>query len=299
MPPASAASPPRQPPPSDPDDRWRFYEAAVGKLSADEYIPIFQRFERRRHGIIPRAISWSSGAFVATVLWLAYRRMYGYALLYFPLSMPVVLAVITVLALSAEQPCPGAPPPAHLPLYVGLFCIYLAAVLLVVPAYANRLYFHRVSRRIVECADRSDDEAECLRSLAERGGVDRRAAIVLGVLLPALLLGIAALWPPHADRAQIAAALSAISAAGGEVTRFYDRNKRLPQAAELQPRLVATPPLSQLIAQDGGEIKAVLKMRCYDGAVFTLSPLARDGRLIWRCSNANAPAQLVPEECKR
>jgi hypothetical protein len=108
--------------------------------------------------------SWNWAAALTLGGWLAYRRLYGYALLH-----SVWLGLLLLLAAKG----------ASIPLLASV----QVAVALTLGLYGNMLYRRRFRKAAMAAAQHDGDHAARLALLAAAGGVDSRAAWTMGLAL--------------------------------------------------------------------------------------------------------------------
>ena len=68
------------------------YRAAVGPINANDYLPIFDRFEASEHA----GLSWNWSACLYTVNWMIFRNMWGPALIYVTAMVVIPLVLLGV-----------------------------------------------------------------------------------------------------------------------------------------------------------------------------------------------------------
>src|SRR6188508_1281809 len=120
-----------------PPDRGdiEYVEAAIGPRNTDFYLRKFERF-----GSGGGYVSWNWPAFFVPLMWMLYRKMWLWAALYFFVA-PIVLslAFAILLALLPEQTA-----------VIAGWSFWLAALFIILPMYANALYYHTCQTRIAE-----------------------------------------------------------------------------------------------------------------------------------------------------
>ena len=143
------------------------YRAAVGPR-ADYYVPKFIGFDTYDSS----RISWNWPAFFFTFPWLLYRRMFGYAALYF-LLVPIVAAILYVAVRLAL-------PPELAP----FFTLALVALIFYIapPMYANAMYHTTIGDRIRKSTDGVASVEEQVRALESEKSTSV-VALVAGVVL--------------------------------------------------------------------------------------------------------------------
>jgi hypothetical protein len=128
-------------------------------VNATHYDECWRLMEWRR-----RNYSWNSAAALTLGGWLAYRRLYGYALLH-----SVWLGLLLLLALSGIS--------------ILLLVPLQVAVSVALGVYGNALYRRRFRRAALAAALHEGDHAARLAALAAAGGVAPRAVWILGLAM--------------------------------------------------------------------------------------------------------------------
>ena len=149
------------------------YELAVGP-NRDYYLPKFEEFDKGAG-----ALGWNWPAFFVTSWWFMYRKMWGLGILNlaYPFIAGIVLAIL-VGVLKLEGPVMGI-----------LYIVLLFAPTIVLPMYANFLYWRR-TRRLIDnlpsnIAAQPDKRAKRLKRDGGTGigGVVAAAAIYFFVFI--------------------------------------------------------------------------------------------------------------------
>ena len=168
---------PKAPADDDMPLQQRYYAAAVGKRKRDYYLRSFARFDRN-----PLRVSWNGSAFLISLFWLLYRRMWGVAL--FHACVPLVLfLIIDLVAVNNRD------------MQFALLILYLIYAFLLLPMAANGLYYRFVRERINRCEARYSDPVEVEAALARHGGGSGWIAFLLfagisgGIAASGYLLG--------------------------------------------------------------------------------------------------------------
>jgi hypothetical protein len=132
--------------------REQLYSAAVGQSREAYYVPIFLAFDNsdsRR--------SWNLAALIFGVLWFLYRRMFVSALV-LGLFAPALFYWLSDIAIQLILQAPPQSWLWHLPALVFNWVL--------IPVYANYLYFSSVEKRIASLRERLPDDAAVLESLS-------------------------------------------------------------------------------------------------------------------------------------
>ena len=260
-----------------------YYEAALGFKNTAYYLPIFARFDAE--GV---SASWNWPAFFASFYWLLYRKMWGYALAYFFLPVPLFM-ISGGLAAMVEL---GA-------LIGGV--IHLGVLFVLFPMYANGLYYRHIKRKIAENKGTHADRERGLLLLAAKGGVANVAIIILILFVPTVGILAAIAIPAYQDytiRSQISEGLSLAVPAKVAVAEYF-LNTGMPPADRAMVHM--SPDAEDTVG------KYVSAVGIKDGVIFivygndahsqitgehlTLTPYeSTDLSVVWRCGNAIAPA---------
>jgi hypothetical protein len=121
-----------------------------------------------------RSRSWNWPAALTLGGWLAYRRLYGWAVLYL-----AWLGLLLLMALNEAS--------------LDFLAVILATVAVVVGLYGNTLYQQRFRKMAAKVAQEHKEHAARLGALAASGGVDARAVWLLaiaGLGLGGVLIGL-------------------------------------------------------------------------------------------------------------
>lgn len=167
---------------SDESEARALYTAAVGHEKAAYYVPFFLRFDREG-----AKASWHWPAFFITTYWLFYRKMWLWGTLY--MLAPIPLSILYVFL---------GPGTTEL--------LYLLVVYIVIPLYANVIYYKHVKKKIAQACENAPDSSSALRQLENKGGTSP-AVIIIAIILFVLtipLMGLLAVigMPAYEDYKQ-------------------------------------------------------------------------------------------------
>lgn len=273
------------------EDLWR---AAVGPRNTGYYLPRFAA--RHAEGTAAR---WHWPAFFITFYWLLYRKLWGWAALYFVLPYLVLLLVGSIAAAIGEAGTGFAG---------ALWLAALAAYYLVPPLFANQLYFARCAKLIERQRQSTRSREQLLAQVEARGGTSAAAAIVLGLLVVIAVIGILAAiaLPAYSDytrRAKVADALVAARSVAGQVGAYYQSAGTLPAGLDKLPQ---QPPRHRYIgAMRLDPADGVLEVTIdfgsgggRGGSVYLVPAKDADGRLVWTCRAAPEMQRAVPAGCR-
>ncbi len=151
------------------------YKAAIGPHHQDYYLQRFQRFDNSGKG----GVSWNWPSFFATFYWFLYRKMWPNALLYLFLPWFVVV-VIAVFA----RPIAGT-------LSAVLYPTYFVVILIVLPMYANSLYYRHCKKKIADAKVSFKDPQKQFTMLMASGGTNILVAVLRVLIFICILASIA------------------------------------------------------------------------------------------------------------
>lgn len=160
----AASQSPAAPAPEE-DVTTTLYRAAIGPVSTGYYLPIFTRFEAADHA----GISWNTAAALSTLNWLAFRRLWGAALVYLGALVAIVLLVFGIGRLVFQLP----------DALVGALALGFGLAAFVLPGLFGNAIFHtdcrkRMSRELVA---HSAIEDACA-ALNRQSGTRNRAMVL-------------------------------------------------------------------------------------------------------------------------
>ncbi|MGQ0546736.1 MAG: pilin [Betaproteobacteria bacterium] len=245
--------------------RW---EAALGR-NAKHYLMSFERI-RSRGRWTP---NWNSAACLHSSAWFCYRRMYGLALLNFfaPVLLFVALAVAGSDVIAA---------------YV--LGAYLVGVFLLLPVFADSIYFGRLKDRLERARPPS-----AWTGLAAGGVVAASIALIL--------MTVTASYGDYSGRAKVSEGILSGYAMRTQVSEFFQEHGRLPAAAEAAKfdRSVASKYVES-VAYDAARKAVVVTMRApFAGKHIELRPVVQADRLVeWRCGSPDLPKKELPGSCR-
>ena len=178
-------------------------EAAIGR-NAGYYL---RRFEKIDSG---RRIGWNWAAFFMSAAWFSYRGMGGWAAL--NLAAPWLALVLMAFTI----------PFAGIAGVIILLLIYPVAFFMLVPMYADVLYYERIKRSVAHVSDGGKPSSPTRPASAAVVGAT-------AILLPAL---VAAIVVPanmgYASRSQMSEAISLMGGAKTPVAEYFADKGRWP-----------------------------------------------------------------------
>ena len=244
--------------------RW---ESAIGR-NANRYLRSFERM-RARGRWMP---GWNSAAFLHSSAWFCYRRMYALALLNF--FAPLAVVALGVLAGGLLLP------------YV--VAGYLALVFVLLPMFADALYYRHLESRLARA-----------RPPSRWTGLAAAALVAVSAALAVMAMNNR--YADQTGRAKIAEVVLSAHGLRAGIDRFFQERGRLPTAEEagkLDPGVRSR--YVESVAFDAARGAVVLRMRePYAGKHIELRPVVQAGQLVqWRCGSPDVPAREMPGSCR-
>jgi hypothetical protein len=284
-----------------PPDRGdvEYVEAAIGPRNTEYYLRRFERF-----GSGGGYVSWNWPAFFVPLLWMLYRKMWLWATLYF-FAAPIVFGLVFAILVAVL--------PETTTVMVGwtVWLVAMVAVYIVLPIFANALYYRTCQARIAEAKHYPVERRQQLRRLWDMGGTSNVAWIVV-LILPVPFIGIMAAIaiPAYRDytiRAQVSEGLNLAAAAKVAVAQTFLDNGVVPQDREdagMSPAATDTRGkyVSSVEIHDGridilygGEANRIIVSQ-----VLSITPYGKLGdgdswSVLWRCGHAPVPLEATHE----
>ena len=166
------------------------YRAALGPLNTQHYLALFERFDAAGRA----SLVWNTAAGLCTVNWLAFRGLWGAALVYLAAAEGLALLVLGVGRQYLQWP---------LGVEMGVLGSLLMLSILVPGLYGNALLHADIRRRMASAVTDAHTVREACEALERQAPTQRRLkAFVLGnALLGVLLLAVAAfIWTSEPAR---------------------------------------------------------------------------------------------------
>lgn len=272
-----------------------YFKAILGPENQDYYLNHFSRFDDERK-LSP---AWNWSAFLVTFFWLLYRKMWGNAALYAALPCVLIFLVWVVGAVAG-----GLVGIVTTLAYFG----YLAAVLVVVPAYANALYYQHSKKVIEAVRSTTQGTQQQLDVLAGKGGTSRAAyAFALTVAAVAVIAGLAAIAIPayqeRAARARMTQALTVGKAATEYVDNYFAQYRSIPRSLDAAIFMSSLPPMVKEVSVDNqvGTISITMKggKAIEDKSLKFVSAIEGGDHLRWTCMSDEIQDRYLPQECRQ
>ncbi|MDH5454892.1 MAG: pilin [Gammaproteobacteria bacterium] len=268
--------------------------AYVGPKNADYYA---RRFDQIKRG--GSSVSWHWPAFFISSWWLLYRKMWLYAFLYW-IVLPFSLGIISGFAGAAV----GAEVAS------GVYYVsYLLITFLLVPMFANRLYYRHAQKKADKVAAITSSAEQQAAELNRIGGTSNIVLVLLPIILAFLIGVIAAISVPayndYTIRAQVSEGLNLSSGAKAAVSEYYFDRQAFPadnEAAGLSPadRIAGKYTSSVRVANGtivityGNDAHVVIN----DATIVMEPAVDGSGSVVWVCSSPTILPKHLPAACR-
>jgi Tfp pilus assembly protein PilE len=277
-----------------PIDIGEYYKAAIGPKNQEYYLRQFARFDANGKA----SASWHWPALFVTFYWMLYRKMWLYALIYFffPYVFFGLMGATVGLTNASANFLIGA-----------AYLLYIAGILLLVPMYANALYYNHCKKQIAATKVSTTDVQRQLGELAGKGGTSSIVILFLLFLVLIALLGIVAAvaipaYQDYTTRARVAQAYELGRSAADSVTSYYSSYKELPGNLDEAGFSATLPPSVSEITMDSqyGTLTVTMNGAVVGGKSLSLDPaLDEDMKLYWSCTSAEIQERFLPQDCRQ
>jgi pilin len=261
--------------------------SAIGPR-ADYYARQFAKFEHAGRTTLP---TWNWAAFFFSTPWFTYRRLDGYAVVNF--FLPIVFLLLAMILAHGG---------GFLAWLIG--GAYVAIAFVLVPMYANGIYYRRIQAQFARAtAPGADAEKEWPRPPSAWKLFSAVFAGALALIVPAYLAVVPAAYDDYAPRAKVAEGVSAATVLQREIDEFYAEHKRLPGPQE-QERFRFRKPMqyTQSIAYDAERRMLVVTMGDSSSSIagkrFALHARDERGVLDWACRTIDLDRKYLPSACR-
>lgn len=271
-----------------------YLTAAVGPEKAGYYLPKFARFAA---GGSP--LSWNWPCFFVTFFWLLYRKMWLWAVLYMvlPAALFFVLGLISVFTSYWA--------------YAAGTIVYWIGIFIVLPMYANVLYYQHIRKKVTLVADSIGAPERAIAYLGSVGGASGVAATVAAVVFSFYFIAVAGILaaiaiPAYQDyviRAKVAGIYFATEPARQSLENIFtydDPAFESVPVVDIDERVQAGED-SAMLSYDPAE--GVLWVRFETGKLadktLELVPyLTENNQVIWECSSEDINDNWLPASCR-
>lgn len=272
-----------------------YYKAVLGPKNQDYYLNHFSRFDDERK-ISP---TWNWSAFLVTFYWLLYRKMWRNAAIYFffPYALMILFWIVGAVAGGA----------VGIVVSLGYFA-YFAAIFVVVPMYANGLYYMQCQKTIEAVRSTTQGTQRQLGELAGKGGTSHAAYIFIMVVTAVAVLGILAAiaipaYQDYTAKARMSQALTVGRAATEYVDNYFSQYRSIPRNLDAADFMSSLPPYVREVSVDNqaGTISVTMTGAAAIEGKSLKFVAALDGgdHLSWTCMSEQIQDRYLPQECRR
>ncbi len=260
---------------------WSKYEAVVHKRW-QYYAPRFERFARGQW------LSWNWAAFIATLAWLRYRKLYAWSWAYFFVSTPFLLA-LSLMVVPGGDHCERALDPIPSSTIALMVLPLLCLQWILAPLVANPLYFRHVRTKIGKT-----------KRATGTGGYIGALALQALVVIGGIVVGAG-----HSNKVYYSMAdegVSLAAAATVPLQEYQNEHRRLPARIDEVTGKVAGRYVDRLVLEADGTIRAIFgdRARKLSGHSVSFVPENEDGRIVdWVCRSNDLPDQCLRSHCRR
>lgn len=271
-----------------------YYKAIIGPKNQDYYLQHFSRFDDEGKA----GTTWHWPAFFVTFYWLLYRKMWLNALMYFlfPYAFLALFGILGVVARGA----------AGLVIVTG-YLLYFVAIFVLLPMYANALYYRQCKKTIAAVCSTSHNTQRQLGELSGKGGTSSVVIFVILILTFVGFLGILAAiaipaYQEYTTRARTAQAMNIGRSAEEFVGNYYDQYKSFPRSLETANFQASLPPAIREVGVDNQTGTVTITMNgaaAIGGKTIMFIPQDAGGQLSWTCMSEEIQDRYLPLECRR
>lgn len=264
----------------------------IGPNGTEYYL---DRFARLRDG---SKVCWHWPSFFLTLGWLFYRKLWFLGLGYL-LVLPVLFAIVLGL-MGRTFGANGI---------LAAFLAYLVFGFVVVPSFANWLYFAKATRKVNSLRTRGLGGAARLQVLSRSGGTNVVAAALV-MAMPVFVTGLLAAvslpaYHGYTARAQVMEGLALASVVKAAVAEYYRGSGSWPAdniAIGLETLRKAPGNYVESIVVDAGVIVITFSAtanEAIEGGQLVLNPDADKLPAIeWICYSPDIAPKYLPAECR-
>ncbi|MDJ0918888.1 MAG: pilin [Woeseiaceae bacterium] len=263
--------------------------AYVGPKRAEYYAARFRNVENGQ------SVSWHWPAFFISSAWFLYRKMWLMALGYW-IGLPVALTVIQLILTSLVSAEAGS---------IAYFVPYLIIAFVLVPMYANKLYYNHVSAKVQKINQTDLSYEQKSEELARKGGTSIVAYFLILIPLIGFLAAIAI--PAYQDytiRAQVSEGLSLAEGVKSAVVEYVENNQDWPadnEAAGLSDPSQISGSFVQSVAIEDGNVVITYGGQAsslIQSSELVLTATADGGVIEWSCYSDEIEAKWLPAACR-
>lgn len=275
--------------PANPD---AYYKAVIGPKNLGYYLDHFTRFDNEGKA----GATWNWPAFFVTFYWMLYRKMWLNAFLYFLLPY-LFFALLGIVARVSNS--------SGLQFTMG-YLFYLIAIFVLIPMYANALYYKQCRKKISTVIATPHDVQRQLGELSGKGGTSNIAIIIIFVFVFVAVIGILAAvaipaYQDYTTRARMAQAAIIGKAAADSVDNFYSQHRMLPNSLEESGFATPLPHSVRELSlnSQNGTVTITMEGSVISGKSLMFVPaLDASNQLNWTCMSVEIQDRYLPQQCR-
>jgi Tfp pilus assembly protein PilE len=279
---------------AEPASDEAYYKAIIGPKNQEYYLEHFFRFDDEGK-ILP---GWNWSAFLVTSYWLLYRKMWVHAAIYFVIPL-LLLALFWVVGFVVGRG-------SGFLITLGDF-LYLAAVFVGVPMYANALYYKHCKKMIAEVQAMTQDTQRQLDELSGKGGTSKSVVFLVMFLAIVGFVGVVAAiaipaYQDSAIRARMSQAAVVGRSAEDYVDSYYSTYRTTPRNLEAADFLSSLPPAVKAVTIDSQSGTVTITMKgaaAIEDKSIKFVPAQGGDQLRWACMSDDIQDRYLPHECRR
>jgi Tfp pilus assembly protein PilE len=270
-----------------------YYKAAVGPKNQDYYLNCFSGFDNKGK----TGVTWNWPSFLVTFYWLLYRKMWLNALVYFflPYLLVILFGIIAVVMGDSSGVLIGTG-----------YLLYLAAIFILIPMYANALYYRHCKKIISEVRASSQDTQRQLGELSGKGGTSNIVLIFVLIFVFVAIIGILAAiaipaYQDYTTKARTVQAVTFGKTATDSVANFYNLHQAIPNSLEESDFALSLPPSVKALSfnSQNGTVTVTVEGAVVNGKSILFVPsLDAGNQLIWTCMSEEIQDRYLPQECR-
>ncbi len=267
------------------------FRAILGPKNQEYYLQRFEEYEANGK----TTIGWHWPAFFITFYWLLYRKMWLAALLYFilPYVCTSLLGLVSSLLGASGAPMMG----------IG-YLVYILAILLLPPLFANSLYYRHCQSKIRKAEQLHDDRARQLGYLSAKGGTSNVMLFVVLIFGFIAVIGILAAIaiPAYHDytlRSKMSGVYQSGQAITQELTQYYAEHQALP--TDIHELAIPTLPnwvSGVQLDSNQGVLELQLAPPSTGQSLQFVASEDENGILSWRCQSQTIRPRALPQACR-
>ncbi len=267
------------------------FRAILGPNNQEYYLQRFEEYEANGK----TTIGWHWPAFFITFYWLLYRKMWLAALLYFilPYVCTSLLGLVSSLLGASGAPMMG----------IG-YLVYILAILLLPPMFANTLYYRHCQSKIRKAEALHSERQRQLGYLSAKGGTSNVMLFVVLIFGFIAVIGILAAIaiPAYHDytlRSKMSGVYQSGQAITQELTQYYAEHQALP--TDIHELTIPTLPnwvSGVQLDSEQGVLDLQLAPPSNGQSLQFVASEDENGLLSWRCQSQTIPPRALPQACR-